>query len=147
MECRENASRLHTFIKDIIPTPPGISFPRPAWVRLNCLRTGVGLFRSETHKWGMASTDACMCGAKEQTVEHIITSCPINYHPKGARALSDVGKSLETWLNETCPEFSGTSCSLLSPTNKEEKIYKLPPIRLQSLGLDQNFNCHRVDWG
>ena len=30
MEWRENASRLHTFIKDISPTLPGISFPRTA---------------------------------------------------------------------------------------------------------------------
>ena len=28
----KNASRLHTFIKDVTPTPPGISYPRPAWV-------------------------------------------------------------------------------------------------------------------
>ena len=49
MEWRENANRLHTFIKDVSPTPPGISFARPARVRLNRLHTGVGLFRSETN--------------------------------------------------------------------------------------------------
>ena len=68
MEWRENASRLYTFNKDVSPTPPGINFPKSAWVRLNRLRTGVGLFRSETQKWGMASTAACKYGAKEQTV-------------------------------------------------------------------------------
>ena len=29
MEWRENASSLHTFIKDVSPMPLGISFPRP----------------------------------------------------------------------------------------------------------------------
>ena len=63
--------------------PPGISFPRPAWVGLNRLRTGVGLLRSETHKWGMVSTAGCEREAKEQTAEHVITFCPIYQHPNG----------------------------------------------------------------
>ena len=54
------------------------------------------------HKWGMAATSACKCGAKEQTAEQVITCCPIYHHPNGARALSDVHKSLVTWLKETC---------------------------------------------
>ena len=65
MTWRENTSRLRTFIKDVNPTPPGIGFSRPAWVKLNRLRVSVGLFRSETHKWGMASAVACECGTKE----------------------------------------------------------------------------------
>ena len=72
---------------------PGFSFPRPAWVKLNRLRIGVNLFRSEMHKWGTA---ACEYGAKEQTAEHIITSCPIYHHPNRVRALSDVDKNLAT---------------------------------------------------
>ena len=104
MEWQENASQLHTFIKDVIPTSPEISFPRPAWVnRFNRLRTGVGLFLSETYKWGMASMAACKCRAKEQTAEHVITSCFIYHHPNIARALSDVDKNLVTWLMKTFP--------------------------------------------
>ena len=74
--------------------PSGFGFPRPAWVKLNRLRTGVGLFCSETHKWGMASTAACECGAKKQTAEHVITPCPIYHHSNGARVPLDVDKSL-----------------------------------------------------
>ena len=103
MDWQENTSKLHIFIKDISATPQGISFPRLAGVKLNRLRTGVGLFHSETHKRGMASTVAWKCGAKEQAAEHIITSCPIYHHPNGALALSDVGKNLVTWLMETFP--------------------------------------------
>ena len=33
-------------------------FPRPAWVKLDRLRTGVGLACSKAHKWGMASRAA-----------------------------------------------------------------------------------------
>ena len=72
MEHGENASTLHTFIKDVCPTLQRLNFPRSAWVRLNRLRTGVGLLRLETHKWGVASTAACECGAKEQTAKHIL---------------------------------------------------------------------------
>ena len=85
------------------PTPWEISFSRPVWVKLNRLRTSVGLFRSKTHKWGVDSTVACECPAKKQISEHVTTSCPIYHHPNGARALSDVDKNLMAWLTETCP--------------------------------------------
>ena len=94
--CEKNVSRLHAFIGDVITTPPGINFPRPTWVRFNRLQTGVGLFRSETYKWVMASTVACECGAKEKKAEHVITSYPIYYHPNGICVLSGVDKSLAT---------------------------------------------------
>ena len=58
----QKSSRLQTFIKDVSPTPPG--FPRPAWIKLNRLRTCGGLFRSCTHKWGMASTVAVSVARK-----------------------------------------------------------------------------------
>ena len=99
MEWRENASRIHTFIKDITPTPPGITFPKPAWVKLNCLRTGVILFRSEKHKWGMAPVSVAQ---KEQTAEHVITYCPIYNYSNETLAFSDVNMTLVTWLMETC---------------------------------------------
>ena len=80
-EWQENASCLHKFIRDVGPTPPGTSFPRRAGATLKRLQINVGLFHSETHKLGMASTAAYKRGAKEQTAEHIITSCPILIKP------------------------------------------------------------------
>jgi len=37
---------LRNFIRDTGTHPPGMSLPRTAWVRFNCLRTGVGRYRS-----------------------------------------------------------------------------------------------------
>ena len=100
MKWQKNVSRLHTFIKHVSPTRLGFSFTRPAWVRFNHLQTNVGLFHLKIHKWVMASMVACDYGAKDQTAEHVITSCPIYHHPNRARALSDVNKNLATWLME-----------------------------------------------
>ena len=61
-----------------------------------------------THKWVMAFTAACECGAKEQTAEYVIIFCPIYHHRNGVRALSAVNKILVTWLTETCPAIQWT---------------------------------------
>ena len=37
---------------------PGMTLPRTAWLRLNCLRTGVGPFLSCLHKWSMGDCTA-----------------------------------------------------------------------------------------
>ena len=79
---------------DVDALPPGMRLSKPALVRLNRLRTGVGLFRSLMHKWSMACTASCECGAEEQTENHIITSCPIYRHPLGIRGLLTVNENL-----------------------------------------------------
>ena len=50
--------------------------------------TGVGRFRSCLYKWGMASSSACECGAKEQTVDHIVLQCPIHRPLHGLHGLT-----------------------------------------------------------
>ena len=50
--------------------PPGMSLLRTACVRLNCLRTGVRRFQSCLHKWSMAFSETCECGAEDQIVDH-----------------------------------------------------------------------------
>ena len=93
-----------TFIFDDVDAfPPGMGLPRAARVRLNRVRTGVALFRLSMHKWGMASTASCGCGAEEQTADHIITSCPSYHHPKRIRGLLTVNESSAKWLSDTCP--------------------------------------------
>ena len=83
----------------------GMYLLRSSWVRLNRLRTGVGLFRSTVHRWGMASTAACECGAEEQTADHIIISCPIFYHPIRRIGLETVDEETLAWLINICPKI------------------------------------------
>jgi len=72
LECLESNTKLRTFIPDFGTHLPGMALPRTKWVRLNCLRAGIGRFRFCLHKWGMAPSAACECGAEEQTVDHVI---------------------------------------------------------------------------
>ena len=95
MEWQECASRPHGFIADVGSLPSGMHFPRPAWVRLNRLRTGVGLFRSTMHKWDMTPSPACECGADEQTADDLILSCLIYRHPNGAGSLASDDMTLK----------------------------------------------------
>ena len=85
VEWQKSTSRLHQFIADVSSSPPGVNYPRPSWVRLNRLRTGVGLFRSTMYKWGMASSAACECGAEEQIVDHLIANCSIYGYANGLK--------------------------------------------------------------
>ena len=59
-------------------------------VKLNRLRTGVGRFHSSMHKWGLAPSPNCECGA-EQTADRVLTACPIHRAPHGARGLTIFG--------------------------------------------------------
>ena len=102
-EWQKCASRLHGLIADVGSLSSGMHFPRPAWVRLNRLRTGVGLFRSTRHKWGMAPSPACECKAGDQTAVHLIISCPIYRYPNGAGGLASDDMTLKDWLVNTCP--------------------------------------------
>jgi len=77
----------HFYPRHRHPTP-GMTLPRRAWVRLNRLRTGVGRFRSCLYKWGMASSAARECGAKEQTVDHVVLQCPIHRPSHGLHGLT-----------------------------------------------------------
>ena len=74
----ENASRLRAFVPGTGARPVGIGLPQAAWVKLNRLRIGVGRFHSSMHKWGLAPSPNCECGASEQTGDHVLTACPIH---------------------------------------------------------------------
>ena len=96
----ENASRLRAFVPEIGARSVGMGLPRAAWVKLNCLRTGVGRFHSSMHKWGLAPSPNCECGAFEQTADHVLTACPIHRAPHGARGLMVLDDETRCWLND-----------------------------------------------
>ena len=94
-----STSRLRDFIPRASTRPLGMGLPRSAWVRLNRLRTGVGCFHSSMHKWGLAPTSSCECGASEQTADHIISLCPTHRAPRGMVGLSVLDDETRCWLN------------------------------------------------
>ena len=97
----ENASRLRAFLPRTGARPVGMGLPRAAWVKLYRLRTGVGRFHSSMHKWDLAPSPNCECGAFEQTADHILTACPIHRAPHGARGLTVLDDETRCWLNNT----------------------------------------------
>ena len=99
MEYSEGPSELCAFIPRAGTRPLGMGLLRPAWVVLNRLRTGVGRFQSSMHKWGLAPTSSCDCGALDQTAAHIILDCPLHRAPKGLRRLALLDDDTRCWLD------------------------------------------------
>ena len=97
----KNASRLRAFVPRTSARPVGMGLPRVAWVKLNCLWTSVGRFHSSMHKWGLAPSLNCKCGASEQTTDHVLTACPIHWAPHGAQGLTVLDDKTRCWLNNT----------------------------------------------
>ena len=100
-EWNSNTTKLRTFIPDAGSRTLGASLPRQAWVRLNRLRTGVGLFRSTAHRWGVVASPSCECGAEEQTADHIINNCNIFRPPRGEEGLRVLDDETKQWLLST----------------------------------------------
>ena len=105
----ENASRLRAFVPGTGARPFGVGSPRVAWVKLNRLRTGVGRFHSSMHKWGLALSPNCECGASEQIADHVLTACLIHRASYGARGLTVLDDETRCWLNEPLPADSGSA--------------------------------------
>ena len=95
----KNAFRLRAFVPVTGAGPVGMGLPRAAWVRLNCLRTGVGRFHLSMHKWGLAPSPNCECGASEQTADHVQIACSIHRAPHGARGLTVLDDETRCLIN------------------------------------------------
>lgn len=57
--------------------PPGTHLSRSEWVTLNRARAKVAKTGDNLLMWGYSTTAECPCGAQVQTIEHILTSCPL----------------------------------------------------------------------
>ena len=84
----ENVSRLRAFVPGTGARPVGMDLPRVAWVKLNRLRTGVGRFHSSMHKWGLAPSPNCECGASDSGSAAIWGSKRINPRPQSCLCLT-----------------------------------------------------------
>ena len=98
-EYSECSSDLRAFIPRTSIRPMGMGLPRSSWVRLNRLRADVGCFQSSMHKWGLAPTSNCECGAAEQTAERIILTFPVHRAPTGIRGLTVLDVNTRCWLS------------------------------------------------
>ena len=97
----ENASRLRAFVPRTGAKPVGMGLSREAWVKLNFVRNSVGRFHSSMHRWGLAPSPNCKCGASEQTEDHFLTACLLHRAPHGARGLTVLVDETRCWLNNT----------------------------------------------
>ena len=93
----KNASRLRVLFPG--PVPGLLGLPRATCVKLNRLRTGVERFHSSMHKWGLTPSPNCECCAYKQTVDHVLTACPIYREPHGTRGLKVLDDETRYWLN------------------------------------------------
>ena len=87
-EYSKSMSALVVYIPRVSTRPIRMSLTRTARVKLNRLRTGIMRFGSSMHKWGLASSAKCECGASEQTADHIILTCPTHRTPQGITGLT-----------------------------------------------------------
>jgi len=82
-EWLDNTTRLRTFIADTCAHPPGMALSRTAWIRLNCLHTGVGRFCCMLAQMGYG-----LSRAEERTVDHVVLQCPTHRTPHGLYGLT-----------------------------------------------------------
>ena len=76
--------------------PPGSELPRSLWEALNRLRTGVGRFGKCLYRWSILDTPKCICGAEEQSANHLIFDWNILRPPN---CLEDLLSLTSTTLN------------------------------------------------
>ena len=107
VEWQPSTSRLREYITSPSRSFPRSDLPQQAWVKLNRLRTAAGRFNADMWTWGLSTSPACDCGGDQQTVNHIITECPLYRPPNGLHGLIDVDADAATreWLLHKFPEI------------------------------------------
>ena len=103
-EWHNSVSRLCSFIPDAGPHPLGLALPKPAWMRVNHLRTSVVHFRSSMHNCGMAPSSICECSMEDQTADHIIQKCQY-LSPNGVHSMQVLDDDTIKWLSTSCPNI------------------------------------------
>ena len=80
--------------------PSGSELLRSLWVAQNRLRTGVGRFGTRLYRWGILDTPKCICGAEEQSANHIIFDCNILRSPNCLEDLRSPDINNIKWLED-----------------------------------------------
>ena len=103
-EYSENSSRPRAFVSGTGSRPVGMGLPE----QLGLSSTACGLVLGDSIRWGLAPSPNCEC-APEQTVDHVLTACPIHRAPYGARGLMVLDDKTRYWLNNTSARFDPDS--------------------------------------
>ena len=77
---------------------PGFNLPRRTWSILNRIRTGHDRCNSVLFKWNSVDSPNCECGEVEETIDHLINTCPIYKFQDGLRAIHMVSDSFLKWV-------------------------------------------------
>ena len=103
VEYCESACRLHAFVPWTGARPVGMGLPQVAFGLSStaCRLVLHGRSHLSMHKWGLAPSPNCKCGASEQTTDHVLTACLIHWAPHGARGLMVLDDKTRCWLNNT----------------------------------------------
>ncbi|VVC30428.1 Hypothetical protein CINCED_3A018695 [Cinara cedri] len=67
---------------------------------INRIRTGQGRCGSLLFKWRYKDSAACDCGEVEQTMKHIVESCPRRSFEQGTEGIHKATKEAIEWLIE-----------------------------------------------
>ena len=82
-----------------------MSLIRPAWLKLNRLRTGAGSLQSSMYKQGFAPSATCKCGADDQTAGHVFLHCNIQRVLAGICGLMFLDEDTTPWLLDSCSDI------------------------------------------
>lgn len=96
----EEWTKSHVTNKDLTTRPDqnieGMSLPRNQWTTINRIRTGQGRCESLLFKWRCKDSAACDCREVEQTMKHIVESCPRLFE-QGTEGIYKVTKEAIEW--------------------------------------------------
>jgi hypothetical protein len=55
------------------------------------------------HKWGFGESPDCVCGAEQQTMDHIVNKCPLRLFPCGLLSLNEANPDAVEYLSRLDP--------------------------------------------
>jgi len=73
----------------------------------------------------MASSAACLCGAENQNVDHVVLQCPIHGPPHRLHALMVLDDESIEWLLNICPEMLRGQAVVRRTGSKDEEKEEL----------------------
>lgn len=98
-EWKESNPDSLNLITDPTAQPAGFNLPRRLWSSLNRVRTNHGRCAYMKHKWGLSERPDCDCGHPAQTIQHIVSDCPLRKFDGTIRDLHGANQNAVTWLS------------------------------------------------